>query len=108
MEPHKDLGTRFEEKRFPFWYCFDQEKCRISVSMTSKGKLKAVDFFCGAGGLTYGLRKAGIKVLAGIDYDESCKSTYEINNENTIFINRDIRTYEPKSVEKTLLIKKSD
>ena len=27
----------------------------------------AVDLFCGIGGLTYGIRKAGITVAAGID-----------------------------------------
>lgn len=32
--------------------------------------IKAVDLFCGVGGLTYGLQKAGIPVVAGIDiYD---------------------------------------
>ncbi len=48
--------------------------------MGKKAKLKAVDFFCGAGGMTYGLSKAGIDVKAGIDIDISCKETYEINN----------------------------
>ena len=31
--------------------------------------IKAVDLFCGVGGLTYGLQKAGIPVVAGIDID---------------------------------------
>ena len=35
--------------------------------------LKAIDFFCGAGGMTYGFSKAKIKVLAGIDNDIECK-----------------------------------
>ena len=48
--------------------------------------IAAVDLFCGIGGLTYGLQKAGIIVKAGIDLDDSCKFTYEINNKN-IFIN---------------------
>ena len=42
-----------------------------------KKKIVAVDLFCGAGGLTYGLQKAGIKVKAGIDSDPSCKYAYE-------------------------------
>ena len=29
----------------------------------------AVDFFCGAGGLSYGMQKAGIDIAAGIDID---------------------------------------
>ncbi len=43
-------------------------------------ELKAIDFFCSIGGMTYGFRKAGIDVIAGIDIDPSCKDTYEYNN----------------------------
>lgn len=41
---------------------------------------KAVDLFCGIGGLSYGLKQAGIEVVAGIDIDESCRYAYEVNN----------------------------
>ena len=30
-----------------------------------KSNLKAVDFFCSGGGMSYGMQQAGIKVLAG-------------------------------------------
>lgn len=50
----------------------------------------AVDFFCGAGGLTHGLCLAGINVLAGVDLDESCRRTYEANNVPSRFICEDI------------------
>ena len=39
----------------------------------------AVDFCCGAGGLTRGLADAGIEVVAGIDNNEGCRKTYECN-----------------------------
>ena len=42
--------------------------------------LKAVDFFCGIGGVTRGFLNKGIDVVAGIDIDASCKETYEANN----------------------------
>lgn len=45
--------------------------------------LKAIDFFCGAGGMTHGLLNAGIDVVAGIDCDMTCKPTYE-HPENNI------------------------
>ena len=51
----------------------------------------AIDFFCGAGGLTRGLLDAGIKVVAGIDSDEQCRRTYERNNEGAQFVKKDIR-----------------
>ena len=41
-------------------------------------KYKAIDFFCGGGGMTCGLRQAGIDVIAGVDFDENAKETYEI------------------------------
>ncbi|WP_244193080.1 DNA cytosine methyltransferase [Paraburkholderia eburnea] len=50
----------------------------------------AIDLFCGAGGLTHGLRKAGIKVVAGYDLDPKCRWPYERNNRGTVFYERDI------------------
>jgi len=76
--------------------------------MERNKQLKAIDFFSGAGGLTYGLRVAGIKVLAGIDNDESCKKTYEINNSGSIFLNKDISYYQPSALAQELHITKSD
>jgi DNA (cytosine-5)-methyltransferase 1 len=40
----------------------------------------AVDLFCGAGGLTKGLEKAGIDVRLGVDMDPACVYPYEANN----------------------------
>ncbi|ALC17392.1 cytosine methyltransferase [Desulfuromonas soudanensis] len=55
-------------------------------------KVEAIDLFCGIGGLTYGMQKAGIVILAGLDFDKSCKYAYEENND-TEFIDADISTY---------------
>ncbi|MBC3249258.1 DNA cytosine methyltransferase [Serratia fonticola] len=52
-------------------------------------KAKAVDLFCGAGGLTHGLAQAGLEVVAGIDLENECKYAYEINNKAK-FINKDV------------------
>lgn len=53
-------------------------------------KIEAVDLFCGAGGLSYGLMKAGITVNAGIDFEEACKYPFEQNITNAKFIHYDI------------------
>lgn len=45
-----------------------------------KVKIEAIDLFCGAGGLTHGLRQADIKVNLGVDVDPHCKYPYEKNN----------------------------
>lgn len=51
--------------------------------------LAAVDLFCGAGGLTHGLVRAGIPVVSGIDLDPACKYPFEANNSSD-FILRDV------------------
>ena len=39
----------------------------------------AVDLFCGAGGLSYGMQQAGIAICGGIDIDPACKHPFEEN-----------------------------
>ncbi len=46
-------------------------------------KFLAVDFYCGAGGTTRGMIDAGGYVIAGIDKDEACRTTFVRNNSNT-------------------------
>ena len=60
--------------------------------------IKAIDFFSGAGGLTKGLQLSGIDVFAGIDFESSCKDTYEKNN-NAQFINKSIIDVTAKEVK---------
>lgn len=54
-----------------------------------KKKIVAIDLFCGIGGLTHGLQKSGIKVVAGFDSDPSCKYAYETNNDS-LFFDKDV------------------
>ncbi|MBC6995534.1 DNA cytosine methyltransferase [Neolewinella lacunae] len=68
--------------------------------------LVAIDFFCGGGGMTYGLRNAGIDVLAGIDFDESCRQTYTANNPLSKFINIDVSKMQPKDLQKHVKIRR--
>lgn len=49
-------------------------------SDTGKARIAGVDLFCGAGGLTRGLEKAGVKVTLGVDLDPECEFPYEANN----------------------------
>lgn len=39
----------------------------------------AIDLFCGAGGLSYGMKQAGVEILAGIDIDPACRHPFEAN-----------------------------
>lgn len=57
--------------------------------MATVPTIKAVDLFCGAGGLTCGLEQAGIEVLAGVDVNGDCAYAYEVNNESE-FVNESV------------------
>jgi DNA (cytosine-5)-methyltransferase 1 len=41
--------------------------------------ISCVDLFCGAGGMSFGLKQSGINVCAGVDFDEKCRFSYEEN-----------------------------
>ena len=62
--------------------------------------MKAIDFFCGAGGLTRGLVQSGIDVVAGLDIDSSCQATYEYNNKGIEFIRKDIKNVNSELLKK--------
>ena len=53
-------------------------------------RIKAFDFFCGAGGLSRGLSDAGVEVIAGVDFNDRCRLAYERNNLRSKFIYKDI------------------
>lgn len=53
--------------------------------------IHAIDFFCGGGGMTYGLREAGLEVIAGVDLARDCQTTYESNNAGSRFVCADIK-----------------
>ena len=42
--------------------------------------IEAIDLFCGVGGLTHGLHRAGINVRLGVDIDPACEYPYVTNN----------------------------
>lgn len=70
------------------------DACRNAPSKVSA---KAFDLFCSIGGLSYGLREAGISVAAGLDIDETCRYAYE-ENCRAKFICSDVRTIGFKDI----------
>ena len=73
-----------------------------------KRSIKAIDFFCGGGGMSLGMRQAGIDVIAGIDNDPVCRETYEANHPDSLFMNADITTCDVNHLGKELDIDKHD
>lgn len=57
----------------------------------------AVDLFCGAGGLSFGMKNTGIGIAAGIDIDSACKHPFEANVEAS-FYQLDVSTLSSKFV----------
>ena len=70
--------------------------------------IKAIDFFCGAGGLTRGLLDAGINVVAGVDNDERLRDTYERNNKPSLFVKKDIAEIDIEALRKKVGVQPTD
>jgi DNA (cytosine-5)-methyltransferase 1 len=60
--------------------------------------LVAIDLFCGCGGVSNGFLQAGVRVAAGVDFDERCKETYEKNNPKSHFLLKDISRLSAKEI----------
>lgn len=62
------------------------------------GIIDAVDLFCGGGGLTCGLRQAGVKVKMGVEIDPLCRYAYEYNNGDAVFLQKSVVDLKAKEV----------
>lgn len=61
-------------------------------------KIEAIDLFCGVGGLTAGLKEAGVIVKAGYDIEPECRYAYEKNN-SIPFIKKDVAELSASEVQ---------
>lgn len=66
--------------------------------MSIESQIVAVDLFCGVGGLTHGLTKAGVKVQLGVDLDPACRFPMETNNDAK-FLEADVGSLLPSDVK---------
>jgi DNA (cytosine-5)-methyltransferase 1 len=74
----------------------------------NQNRLKAVDFFCGGGGMSYGMKMAGVNILAGIDNEINCKETYEANIGVGKFIQADVFDLEEIQLQNKLNLNRND
>lgn len=65
-------------------------------------KINVVDFFCGCGGTSAGLQKAGMHILAGIDFDKNAIATYAKNFPAAHVFNINIKELDTLSIETIL------
>ena len=70
--------------------------------MAGQNELKAVDLFCGCGGISAGLRSSGFRVIAGADVDSKYISTFQFNFPEARSMNIDLMDYTPVQFMTTL------
>jgi DNA (cytosine-5)-methyltransferase 1 len=58
--------------------------------MNSGHKLTAIDLYSGSGAVTQGLKDAGFKVLAAVDFDKIACKTYRANHPRVVLVETDI------------------
>ena len=68
----------------------------------SEKKLRTIDLFCGAGGSSYGARKAGAEVIAGFDIWNTAALAYQTNFPEAIVYNSDLRKLTPDKIKKEI------
>lgn len=61
--------------------------------------IRAVDLFCGAGGLTRGLKASGVDVQLGVDLDPACEYPFSANND-TRFLLKAVQDLEPGEIRR--------
>ncbi|MCK4829672.1 DNA cytosine methyltransferase [bacterium] len=71
-------------------------------------KPKAIDLFCGCGGLTLGLKQAGFEVIGAVDNDSLAVETYKVNHPEVHVWERDIQGLTVGWVKRKLGIKKGE
>lgn len=69
-----------------------------SVSGNTEKELTALDLFCGCGGMSWGLQKAGFHILAGIDDWGPALNTFRLNHPDAVTLQADVTTLRPREV----------
>lgn len=63
---------------------------RTSAGSASGSSPYAVDLFAGAGGLSLGMRRAGLRVHAAVESDANAAQTYRANHPGTLLLEQDV------------------
>ena len=74
----------------------------------AKKKPKAIDLFCGCGGLTLGLKQAGFKVIGAVDNNALAVKTYRANHKEVEIWGENIQNLSVEKVKRKLGIKKGE
>lgn len=66
--------------------------------------ITALDLFCGPGGMSEGLRMAGIATVCAIDYDKDACATFALNHREARVLCADVLSIDPADLPDTDLI----
>jgi DNA (cytosine-5)-methyltransferase 1 len=77
----------------------DDKKKNKKKKEDKKVKLNVLDLFCGCGGMSTGLKKAGLNIIAGIDIWNKAIESYESNHDH-LAICEDLTKLSPKQFKK--------
>jgi DNA (cytosine-5)-methyltransferase 1 len=76
--------------------------------MRESNKPKAIDLFCGCGGISAGLERAGFEVIAGVDIEPNYISTFTHNFPSAKSLELDLSNITPSDFMRTLGLKKGE
>lgn len=82
--------------------------CSKRLSSTRKEFMKAIDLFCGAGGLTVGLKMAGFNVVSAVEKETVVAETYNHNHPEVLLHVGDIKLISPEKMMMDLKLKKGE
>lgn len=68
------------------------------MSNTLRSPLRAIDLFCGAGGLSEGFRNAGYEIPFALDFDADSCQTYALNHPETHVEYASIADFTPEEI----------
>jgi DNA (cytosine-5)-methyltransferase 1 len=85
-----------------------KRKTDIKEKTVKKTEPRAIDLFCGCGGLSLGLKKAGFNVVGAVDNDKLAVETYKANHTGVEVWPKDIRELSTLTVKRRLHIRKGE
>lgn len=98
VRPHASADISFDVLVPPAQQAFPESDA--SVGNASKAPtLHVIDFFCGCGGTSKGMERAGMKVLCGLDWNEQALATFRHNFPEAHALQADIRNLRPEDLE---------
>lgn len=101
-KPSKFLEGVFSDKKYTL-----SEFYNASVNCKKAG-LTSIDLFAGCGGLSLGLKKAGISSILASDIDYNCQQTFNANFPEVPFLTKDISLITHEEINNILGGKKPD